>query len=79
MSELKYVWGLEIEPYMDYKKIRVYYTKNEIDQNAVFMEYGTNDWKIIEEAHIVGNKLTKAEQKELATMLNNKEILIKEQ
>lgn len=80
MSELKNVWALELEPYMDYKKVRVYYTKNGTDQNAVFMNFGVekDNWAIIEEAHIVGNKLSKAEQKELATMLNNKEMFIKE-
>ena len=80
MSELKNVWGLELKPYMDYRKVRVYYTKNGIDQNAVFMNFGVekDNWAIIEEAHIVGNKLSKAEQKELATILNNKEMFIKE-
>ena len=79
MSKLEYVWALELEPYMDYKKVRVYYTKNGTDQNAVFMNFGVekDDWKIIEEAHIAGNRLTIAEQRELSTMLNNKEIWIR--
>ena len=39
MSELKYVWARTIEPYTFMDRIKVYYTKNDKDQSAIFMNY----------------------------------------
>ena len=78
MSELKYVWARTIEPYTFMDRIKVYYTKNDKDQSAIFMNYSMKkkDFKIVEEEHYARNGLSEDEIDELQNALNNDEILI---
>lgn len=79
MNNIKYIWGKNIEPYMHYARVKVYYTKNGIDQNAVYMNYATDgrDYKMIEDNHAPYNKLKDDEKTKIGDMLNNNEIIIK--
>ena len=79
-DNIKQIWGRYIEPYADkYNRITIYYTKNDKDQRAVFMNYDTNggyDWKIVEDMAYRNNRLREREIGGLGERLNNKEIMI---
>lgn len=81
METVKQIWGEQIEPYVDYDRVRVFYVKNNRDQNAVFMNYdrdGGRDYKIIEDNHAPHNRLNAEETQAIVQALNKDNLLIKE-
>lgn len=79
MSNIQYIWGKQIEPYRDCDRVKVYYTKNKIDQYAIYMDYGDKGkpiYRIIEDDAVSGNRLSSKEREAIGEMLNNKEIII---
>lgn len=79
MSNIQYIWGKQIEPYRDCNRVKVCYTKNRIDQYAIYMDYGDKDkpiYRIIEDNAVSGNRLSNREREAIGEMLNNKEIII---
>lgn len=79
MSNIQYIWGKQIEPYLDCNRVKVCYTKNRIDQYAIYMDYGQQgkpSYKIIEDNAVSGNRLSNKEGEAIGEMLNNKEIII---
>lgn len=81
MENLQQIWGEKIEPYVDYDRIKVYYVKNNIDQNAVFMNYGRDgerNYKIVEDNHAPRNRLNDEEARAIMQSLNKDNLLIKE-
>lgn len=80
MEILRQVWGEQIESYANYDRVRIYYTKNNRDQNAVFMNYnreGGRDYKIIEDNHAPHNRLNNEETQAIVQALNKDNLLIK--
>ena len=68
-----------MEPYLDCNRVKVCYTKNRIDQYAIYMDYGDNGkpiYRIIEDDAVSGNRLSNREREAIGEMLNNKEIII---
>lgn len=84
MNEITQVWGKVTEPYFgdkEYKRIKVYYTKNGRDQYAVYMDYGQAgkpNYKIIEDNAYSRNRLTEQQAATIGVMINNESIIIKE-
>lgn len=81
MDKIRYIWGEQVEPYANYNRVRVYYTKNNRDQNAVFMNYdreGGRNYKIIEDNHAPHNRLNNEEIQAIMQVLNKDNLLIKE-
>lgn len=81
MDKIRYIWGEQIEPYVNYDRVRVYYTKNNRDQNAVFMNYsgdGGRDYKLIEDNHAPHNRLNNEETQAIVQALNKDNLFIKE-
>lgn len=81
MKTIKYVWGEKTTPYCEFDRVKVYYTKNDKDQSAVFMNYNTDggrDYKLVEDNHYARNQLREAERQELAEAINNNTIIIKQ-
>lgn len=79
MSNIQYVWGKQIESYLDCDRVKVCYTKNRIDQYAIYMDYGDKGkpiYRIIEDNAVSGNRLNAKEREAIGEMLNNKEIII---
>lgn len=80
MSNIQYIWGKQIEPYQGCDRVKVYYTKNEIDQQAIFMNYGDNGkpiYRMIEDNATRGNRLNNKEREMLGKMLNDNKLIIK--
>lgn len=79
MNNIQYIWGKEIDPYLDCARVKVYYTKNRVDQHAVYMDYGDKGksiYRMIEDNAASGNRLSDKECEAIGEMLNNKEIMI---
>lgn len=79
MSNIQYIWGKQIEPYLDCNRVKVYYTKKRVDQYAIYMDYGDKGkpiYRIIEDNAVSGNRLSNREREEIGEMLNNEEIII---
>ena len=77
MKKVEMLYGWFVEPYMEYKRVRICYVKNDKEQHAIFMNYdkdGGKDYRMIEDNHFARNGLRENEQKEIAGMLNNNEI-----
>lgn len=82
MNNIKYIWGEKTEPYIgdkEYKRVKVYYTKNGSDQWAVYMDYGQDEpnYKLIEDNAYRGNRLTEKQGLAIGAMLNNKGLIVK--
>lgn len=71
-SSIKYFTVMRIEPYSDFERVKIYYIKNGIDQNCIFMDYSREgiDWKMVEEQYKAHNKLRKAEVRRISEILN---------
>lgn len=52
----------EIVPFGKYSRMKVLYTKKGKDQYAIFMDYGENDWKCVEDNHYAYNRLNEKEK-----------------
>ena len=53
MDKLERVFATKHEPYMNHEQINVYYTKNNKDDHAVFMNYGKggeNKFQLVEDS-----------------------------
>ena len=74
MKKLKYVWGKELEN----GRLKIFYTKNDKDQNCVLMKFG-EEWKIIEDNFYARNRLKEQDLEQIYSMIKNNEIIIKEQ
>lgn len=73
------IFGERMEPYGQFKRVKVYYTKNGIDQHAVYMDYGINgkpSYKIIEDNANRGNRLNGEQQAIIGAMIDNEDITI---
>lgn len=72
--EIQYGWF--INQYMGFNRVKIFYIKNDKDQNAVFMNYGKeqNNYKIVEDNHFARNGLNDKEKQEIANMLNHNEV-----
>lgn len=72
MADIQFV--RKDSPFMGYDRVKVYYNKNGKDQNAKFMNYGTQhkpNFKIIEDNHYAKNSLKDDELNKFSTELNN--------
>lgn len=79
MRNIQQIWGKQIEPYLNCDRVKVCYTKNRIDQYAIYLDYGDKGkriYRIIEDNAVSGNRLSSKEQEAIGEMLNNKEIII---
>lgn len=79
MENIQQIWGKEIEPYGQHKRVVVYYAKNGRDQQAVYMDYGQHgkpSYKIIEDNAVFGNRLNGDQQAIIGTMIDNEDITI---
>ena len=72
------IWAKKIEDVGSRRQVKVYYTKNNKDQYAIYRDYGGDElkFKIIEDNHYSRNGLTKEEQEALGDILNNEECII---
>ncbi len=73
-KKVELLYGWFVEPYMEYKRVRICYIKNDKEQNAVFMNYnrdGGKDYRMTEDNHYPHNRLREKEQQEIAYILNN--------
>lgn len=76
---IKNVWAKEIDDYGGLSRVKVFYTKNEKDQVAVFMNYNLNGGRrflCIEDNYYPRNRLSKKEQQEIGELLNNEQVII---
>ena len=58
-------WAKEVEPYGDFRRVQIFYQKNNKDQNATYIEM-ENGWSICGEEHYPRNGLNEKEKQELA-------------
>ena len=59
----------EIKPFEKYNRAKVLYTKKGKDQYAIFMDYGENDWKCVEDNHLPYNRLNEKEKEFIGQVL----------